>query len=132
MCFSQLIEDIIYKIVTKIRVMPKRKKLGILDYLDTYAFLILRGIKNGKSTYSEIMEASNLVRSNFNKRLNELINLGLISYTAGKEEGRRRTIYSLTDTGRRILELLEEIEKVYNEGVGREKEVKELVEDLKE
>ncbi|MBO8183124.1 MAG: winged helix-turn-helix transcriptional regulator [Archaeoglobus sp.] len=104
--------------------MPKREKTGILDYLDTYAFVILRAIGAGKPYYSEIMRESGLVRSNFNRRLNQLLKLGLIRVDYVKDPNpnvrRPKAVYSLTDTGRRILELLEEIERIYEEGVSEE------------
>ena len=105
--------------------MPKREKEGILDYLDTYARRILKAIaENETPFYSELMKKTGLVRSNFNRRLNELLNLGLVKVTYVKDPNpnvrRPRALYSLTPTGKRILELLEEIEKVYRVGVSLE------------
>ncbi|RLI77341.1 hypothetical protein DRP04_11545 [Archaeoglobales archaeon] len=113
--------------------MPKKREKDILDYLDTYALAILKAIaEENESFYSNIMTKSGLVRSNFNRRLNELLDLGLVEVTYVKDPDpnirRPRALYSLTDTGKRILELLEEIERVYKEGiVEKEKEGREVV-----
>ena len=121
----------------KIDLMPKREKKSILDYLDSYALAILKAIASDKEAfYSKIMEKSGLVRSNFNRRLNELLDLGLVEVTYVKDPNpnvrRPRALYSLTPTGKRILELLEEIERVYKEGVSLdEKELKWIEDALK-
>jgi len=92
--------------------MPKKRK-EIFDFLDSYALRILKPLKDGKKMYSELMKSSGLVRSNFNTRLNELLKLELIRVGYNKEE--RRPLYSLTSKGRRILEHMEEIERIYVE-----------------
>ena len=94
--------------------MPKKRK-EILDFLDSYALRILKPLKDGKATYSELMKNSGLVRSNFNTRLNELLKLELVRVEYDREE--RRPLYSLTSKGRRILEHLEEIERIYSEEI---------------
>jgi len=104
--------------------MPRRKKESVLDYLDSYALKIMRAIEGGEKDaeafYSEVMKKTGLVRSNFNRRLNELLKLGLVKVSYVKDPNsnirRPRALYSLTPTGKRILELLEEIERVYEEG----------------
>jgi DNA-binding HxlR family transcriptional regulator len=93
--------------------MPKKRK-EILDFLDSYALRILRPLKDGKETYSTLMKNSGLVRSNFNSRLNELLKLKLIRVEYDEEA--RKPLYFLTQKGRRILEHLEEIERIYSEG----------------
>ena len=95
--------------------MPKKKK-SVLDYLDSYAFQILKSLKNGEATYSDLMTKSNLVRSNFNKRLGELLKLRLVRVVYN--ESKRRPLYSLTPTGKQVLKLLEGIERIYSEEVG--------------
>jgi len=123
--------------ITKNRAMPKREMMTIFDYIDTYALRILKAIASNESPfYSEIMKKSNLVRSNFNRRLNELLDLGLVKVEYVEDPNPRvcrpRALYSLTPTGRRILELLKEIEKVYKEGVSLEdKEERWTEEELK-
>lgn len=92
--------------------MPKKRK-EILDFLDSYAFRILRPLKDGQATYSEIMKGSGLVRSNFNSRLNELLTLNLIKVEYDKKE--RKPLYSLTQKGRKILGHMEEVERIYSE-----------------
>ncbi|AIG98460.1 hypothetical protein AFULGI_00017010 [Archaeoglobus fulgidus DSM 8774] len=96
--------------------MPKKEKKSVLDYLDSYALQIMKPLKNGETTYSDLMIKSKLVRSNFNKRLGELLKLKLVR--VAYSESKRRPFYSLTPAGKRILELLEEIERVYSEQVG--------------
>ena len=92
--------------------MPKRRK-DILDFLDSYAFRIMGSLRDDKKTYSALMKNSGLVRSNFNNRLVELLKLELIKVSYDEEM--RKPFYSLTSRGRRILELLEEIKRVYYE-----------------
>ena len=96
--------------------MP-RKKEHLLDYLDFAALKILQTLKDGVKTFSELDEASPLSTPNFDRRLNELINLGLVKEVFKlTERGRAKKMYSLTSMGKHILELLEEIEEVYREG----------------
>jgi|Deesub1362B_J571_1020462.scaffolds.fasta_scaffold01391_11 DNA-binding HxlR family transcriptional regulator len=90
--------------------MPKKRR-DILDFLDSYAFRILVSLKDNKNTYSVLMKNSGLVRSNFNNRLVELLKLGLVKVEYAEEM--RKPFYSLTLKGKRILELLEEIKRVY-------------------
>ena len=112
--------------------MPKREKKSVLDFLDSYALSILKAIET-EEYYSEIMKKSGLVRSNFNRRLTELLNLGLVKVTYVKDPNpnvrRPRALYSLTPTGKRILELLEEIERVYKEGVSLEEKEEKWIEE---
>ncbi len=113
--------------------MPKREKKGILDYLDTYARKILKAIaENEMSFYSEVMKKTGLVRSNFNRRLNELLNLGLVQVTYVEDPNpnvrRPRALYSLTPIGKRILELLEEIEEVHTENLKKMHKAEEKLE----
>ncbi len=109
--------------------MP-RKKEHILDYLDFVALKILEALKDEVKTFTELDEQTPLSTPNFDKRLDELIKLGLIKETLKlTERGRSKKVYSLTPTGRRILELLEEIEKVYKEGVSLEEKEERLLEE---
>jgi len=48
------------------------------------------------------------------------------------ETSQKRKGYALTDTGRKILELLEEIEKVHKKGFGEDKELEDEEKDLEE
>lgn len=90
--------------------MPKKKK-KILDFLDSYALQIMSPLKEGKKYYSELMKKSGLVRSNFNNRLSELLELKLIK--VDYDEEKRRPFYSLTPKGEKILYFMEEIDKAY-------------------
>ncbi|WP_456468142.1 winged helix-turn-helix domain-containing protein [Archaeoglobus sp.] len=112
--------------------MPRRKE-HLLDYLDLVSLRILQSLREGIKTFSELDDASPLSTPNFDRRLNELINLGLVKETfIMTEKKRAKKMYSLTPTGKRILELLEEIERVYKEGVSlREKELKWAEEELR-
>lgn len=93
--------------------MPKRRKESVLDYLDNYAFRIMKPLKEGKTSYSELMKKSELVRSNFNRRLGQLLKLELIKVEYDVDE--RRPFYSLTSKGENILEYMEKIDKAYKE-----------------
>lgn len=93
--------------------MPKRRKESVLDYLDNYAFRILTPLKEGKTSYSNLMKKSELVRSNFNRRLGQLLKLKLIKVEYDVEE--RRPFYSLTHVGEKTLYFMEEIDKAYEE-----------------
>jgi len=69
-------------------------------------------------------------KNSVSRRTDELLKLGLIKVEYNPKE--RRPFYSLTPTGRKILELLEEIAKVYEEKVSlEEKELKWIEESLK-
>lgn len=112
--------------------MP-RKKEHILDHLDLVSFRILQELREGFKTFSELDEIVPISTPNFDKRLQELLNLGLIKETLiTTEKGRGKKVYVITPTGKRILELLEEIERVYKEGVSlEEKELKWAEDELK-
>lgn len=112
--------------------MPRRKE-HLLDYLDLVSLRILQSLREGIKTFSELDDASPLSTPNFDRRLNELINLGLVKETfIMTEKKRAKKMYSLTPTGKRILELLEEIERVYKEGASlEEKEERQLVEEFR-
>jgi len=106
--------------------MPK-KKSGILDYLDEIAFEILKLMKDAEKRYSDLQKESPVSSGAFSTRINQLIELGLVKIRYDLTE--RRPLYMLTPTGKRILELLEEIKQVYKEGVSLdEKEIKEIEE----
>ncbi len=92
--------------------MPKKKK-NIMDFLDSYALQIMGPLKEGKKPYSELMKKSELVRSNFNNRLGELLELKLIK--VDYDEEKRRPFYSLTNKGEEILYFMEGIDKAYEE-----------------
>ncbi|RLI75132.1 hypothetical protein DRP04_13825 [Archaeoglobales archaeon] len=105
--------------------MP-RKKEHLFDFLDRPSYEILLALKSGSKGFNEIQKVSSLSVSNFNTRIDWLLELGLVKETLGGGK-RKRKVYALTDTGKRILELLEEIERVYKEGVMKEKEGREVV-----
>ncbi len=93
--------------------MP-RKKEHILDFLDFASLKILQALKESDLSFTKLNERAPLTTPNFNNRLTELIKLGLITEVLiESEKGRKKKVYSLTDKGRKILELLEEIERVY-------------------
>jgi len=113
--------------------MPAREKQHLFDFLDFPTYEILSPLKKGPKPFTELSKSCSLSKSNFNDRLEWLIKNGLIYETLiNSETGRKRKGYALTDTGRRILELLEEIERVYGRGVGEDRELKEMEEDLRE
>ncbi|AGK61588.1 hypothetical protein Asulf_01612 [Archaeoglobus sulfaticallidus PM70-1] len=110
--------------------MP-RKKEGLFDYLDEANVWILKNLKNKKLIYTELMKNSLVSSGAFSTRINQLINLRLVKVEYDQEK--RRPFYSLTDTGKRILELLEEIERVHRKvGLGEYRELKEMEKDLKD
>ncbi len=58
-----------------------------------------------------------------------MISNGLVKETLVEvRKGRSKKVYVLTPTGKRILELLEEIERVYKEGVSLEEKEMRWVE----
>ncbi len=108
--------------------MP-RKKSGILDYLDETALEILRLMKDSEKRYSDLQKESPVSAGAFSTRINQLIDLGLVKVRYSMTD--RRPLYTLTPTGKRILELLEEIERIYKEGVSlEEKELKWIEKQL--
>jgi DNA-binding HxlR family transcriptional regulator len=92
--------------------MP-RKKEGLFDFLDEANIKIMKGLMNKDLGYTEIMRLSPVSAGAFSKRINQLINLDLVNVVYDQTE--RRPLYTLTETGRRILELLREIEGIYRE-----------------
>ena len=113
--------------------MPAREKQHLFDYLDLPSYQILSALRSGTKTFTELASACSLSKSNFNERLEWLIVHGLVRETlVAVRKGRSKKVYTLTPTGKRILELLEEIERVYKEGVSlEEKEENWLIEQLK-
>jgi len=95
--------------------MPKKKE-HILDFLDFAALKMLQALKENKLSFTKLNELTPLSTPNFNKRLTELIKLGLITEVLVElENGRKKKVYSLTNKGRKILELLEEIERIFRD-----------------
>ncbi len=94
--------------------MP-RKKETLFDFLDEPNIQIMKNLRNSQLGYTDLMKLAPVSPGAFNKRLNDLINLGLVK--ARYNERERRPLYMLTPTGKRILELLEEIERVYREEI---------------
>ena len=90
---------------------------------------ILKALKNTNLRWNELMKSTELNSHTLSVRTRELIEAGLI--VVRYDQVGRHPLYTLTPTGKRILELLEEIEKVYKEGVSlREKELKFVEEQL--
>jgi DNA-binding HxlR family transcriptional regulator len=96
--------------------MAKRKQ-GLFDYLDETSIAILRLLKNDRKRHSELQKKSPVSPGAFSTRINQLIELRLVKVEYDQEE--RRPFYVLTNTGKRILELLEEIERVYKSKVDK-------------
>ena len=76
---------------------------------------VLRALKDGKLRWNELMKASGLNSHTLSVRTRELMEAGLI--VVRYDQIGRRPLYMLTPTGKRILELLEEIERVYREEI---------------
>jgi len=100
-----------------------RKRTELLDFLDSVSYLILQALIDGSKSFTELFNVSKLSKRNFDKRIKELIDLKLITevLVLNEKTGRKKKKYALTDIGKRILNLLEEIEKVYTEGVKEDK-----------
>ena len=92
---------------------------------------ILRCLKKGPKRQIELIKETGLDKTIVWRRTKELGLAGLIKMEITITD--RHPKFELTPTGRRILELLEEIERVYKEGVSlEEKELKEIEKMLKE
>ncbi len=93
---------------------------------------VLKALKNSELGWKDLMEASKQNSHTLSARTKDLISAGLIKeeLASDPESPRKRKVYTITDTGRRILELLEEIGRVHKEGFGEDKELKEMEEDL--
>lgn len=113
--------------------MPAREKQHLFDYLDLPSYQILSALRSGTKTFTELASACSLSKSNFNERLEWLIVHGLVKEVLTEiRKGRSKKVYTLTPTGKRILELLEEIERGLQGGVSlEEKELKFVEEELK-
>jgi DNA-binding HxlR family transcriptional regulator len=89
---------------------------------------ILFTLKNGHKRWGELLEVVK-DKKTLSNRIRELADLGLVKVAFIFDTPTGTRIYALTPTGKRILELLEEIERVYKEGVSlEEKEIKEIEE----
>ena len=80
---------------------------------------VLKALKEKPLSWNELLKKSNQNSNTLSHRTREFIQLGLISEELMQvpDSPRRKKVYTLTPTGKRILELLEEIERVYEEGV---------------
>ena len=72
---------------------------------------ILKALREGNLRWSELMKVTGLNSHTLSVRTRELIDAGLI--VVKYDQIGRYPLYTITTTGRRILELLEEIERVY-------------------
>lgn len=88
---------------------------------------ILKALENEPLSWNDLLKKSNQNSNTLSYRTREFIQLGLIKEELTPVPGspRRKKVYTITPTGKRILELLEEIERVYKEGVSEEKFEKE-------
>ncbi len=94
---------------------------------------ILKALKNSELTWKELLKKSGQNSHTLSVRTKEFIEHGLIveKLSPIPNSPRKKKVYALTPTGKRILELLEEIERVYKEGVSLdEKELKWIEESL--
>jgi len=94
--------------------MP-RKKTELFDFLDAPGVKILKNLrKEGSLKYSDLLNLSGISKGNFNVRINAFLkkfHLVEIEY----DYQSRRPLYKLTPLGLKVLEKLEEIEKIYEE-----------------
>jgi|Deesub1362B_J571_1020462.scaffolds.fasta_scaffold14579_2 DNA-binding HxlR family transcriptional regulator len=92
---------------------------------------ILFTLRYGHKRWRELLEVVK-DKKTLSNRIRELAGLGLIKVTFIFDTPTGTRIYMLTPTGKRILELLEEMERVYKEGVSlEERELKWVEEKLK-
>ena len=77
---------------------------------------ILKALKDGPLSWNELLKKANQNSNTLSYRTREFIQLKLIEeeLVSVQDSPRRRKVYVLTPTGKRILELIEEIEKAYN------------------
>lgn len=95
--------------------MPKKKE-HILDFLDFAAFKILQALREKNMSFTRLNECTPLSTPNFNNRLTTMIRLGLVEERLQvTEKGRKKKVYAITEKGRKILELLEEIERTFRD-----------------
>jgi len=83
---------------------------------------ILKALKDGPLSWNELLKKSNQNSNTLSYRTREFIQLKLIEegLISVQDSPRRKKVYILTSTGKKILELLEEIERVYREGVSED------------
>lgn len=113
--------------------MPAREKQHLFDFLDLPTYEILSALKDNSKTFTELSKFCSLSVSNFNDRLDWLVAHGLVREELQPlRKGRSKKVYFLTPTGKRILELLEEIERVFEEGYGEDRELREMERELEE
>jgi predicted transcriptional regulator len=95
--------------------MP-RKKMHALDYIDYTMYLILKLIDTEENkSGSNILNKSNLSSGGFYKKVRTLLDLGLIDIQYLHNTGLHnpKTTYLLTDKGKRVLKLLEELKNTF-------------------
>jgi len=101
----------------------------IKAFAKSKAIEIAKALSSGQKTQQELSFEVKAAVSTVQRALEVFVELNLASEHPN-EGARGAKIYKLTDTGKRILELLEEINQVYTEGVGEDKELKDLKKDL--
>ena len=69
---------------------------------------ILNSIEEGKNQYKHFIPFASI--ATLNKRMKQLMNLGIIEHHLTRED-KRREWYTLTEKGKRALKIIKEIEK---------------------
>ncbi len=102
------------------------------ELVDEKSLQILRILNNEPLQPTRIVEEVDFSESIVYRRLDKLRKWKLIREIASLTDKRKPIkLYTLTPTGKRVLELLEEIERVLQEGYGEDHEIKEMEEELK-
>jgi len=83
-----------------------------LDLLgDKWSLLIIRDLILGKSTFGEIQKSPEGIASNIlANKLNKLVSVGLIKRQQ-QERDKRKICYNLTDQGKRLEPIINELKK---------------------
>ncbi|RLI81552.1 transcriptional regulator [Archaeoglobales archaeon] len=79
------------------------------------SYEILRALKNGPKTWSELEKIENMNSAKLKRRLEDLLGNNLIEVEVIFNKPTGSKAYKLTPLGLKILEKLEEIEKIYEE-----------------
>ena len=83
--------------------------LGLTSTVD-----LLKSIQEGKNQYKDFLTFMGV--GTINRRLRELINLGIIEHHFERKD-RRNEWYTLTEKGKRILEAIIRLENIFDEEV---------------
>ena len=92
--------------------MIKRTLIEVIGLLATADILKMVNEK-GKTNYMDLKPLASY--STLNKRLLQLVNLGLLKHNIVRDKERREEWYEITEKGKKVLRILEQLQNVAEE-----------------